>query len=275
MRNPPPAAAPSQKPAQVPAPENVRVKQVAPPAESNTKLTDEAALAGAKGTKTLNRQTAHSQKSLPLKPKSVKDRVRSGEWKTELRDESGKVVDIGKVNVNVGYAKTKKFKPALKMNWEQFEEACNHDVFGEFAEEISDRPVRVTFKGKPGYDAESTLSSNEMKLQRELRRRIGDGVTVIRRPDGSMVVKGDGSYVMESTLQNDFEAEIGYAGGKQRQVSGTVWLNTKFPKSRSANDVKMYYNIFCPEQPTKRTLDFLNKLIDETPNLEINWFVTE
>ena len=66
--------------------------------------------------------------------------------------------------------------------------------------------------------------SAEQDLAKEFRGRIGDGVTFIRRPDGSLEIMGKipgkkaGATefrVLESTLQNDFEAEIGYAGGRQ------------------------------------------------------------
>ena len=80
-------------------------------------------------------------------------------------------------------------------------------------------------------------------------------------------------HFMESTLQTDFEAEIGYAGGKQRQVSGTAWLSNKIPKYRYTEDTRLYYNIFCPEPPSERTVAFLNSVSGQTPNLEINWFV--
>jgi hypothetical protein len=82
-------------------------------------------------------------------------------------------------------------------------------------------------------------------------------------------------HFLESTLQNDFEAEIGYAGGKQRQVSGTVWLSNKIPKYRYTEDTRLVYNIFCPEAPSPRSIEFLNSLAAETPNLEINWIVVQ
>ena len=34
-----------------------------------------------------------------------------------------------------------------------------------------------------------------------------------------------------------------------------------------------YYHIFCPEEPSPRTIEFLNKVLAQAPRLEINWIV--
>jgi hypothetical protein len=247
----------------------------APARATQEPMTGEPALEAP--TSTSSRATKPAQKAVPpiTLYRSVQDRLKGrGGWKP-----------LGNLNVNTGGWTVKKgLGPANRMTWEQFEEAANREIFERFAEEISDKPVRTTIPGSIGYSRASTLSSNELKLQKEFRGRLGGGITFIRRPDASMEVveKSAGKkagvtqvHFLESTLQNDFEAEIGYAGGKQRQVSGTVWLSNKIPKYRYTEDTRLVYNIFCPEAPSPRSIEFLNSLAAETPNLEINWIVVQ
>jgi hypothetical protein len=79
----------------------------------------------------------------------------------------------------------------------------------------------------------------------------------------------------EATLQSDFEAQIGFRGHKQRQISGTTWIADKLPRKGYNAGTRQYYNIFSPDPPSEQTVKFLNSVIEYSPNLEINWFVVE
>jgi hypothetical protein len=245
-----------------------------PKALAHEPATGDAALSE---TTSSSRATKPAQKaaSEAVLPVTVQDKLEGkGNW-----------TKSGNVSINHDLWELKRAKgPAKTLTWEQFEEAANRELFGQFAEQISDKPVRRSAPGDPAFARRSTLTSNEFKLQKEFRGRLGEGATLVRRPDGSMevIVKKPGgtAYVgevhfMESTLQNDFEAEIGYAGGKQRQVSGTTWLSNKIPKYKYTQDTRLYYNIFCPEPPTEETIKFLNSVSAQNPNLEFNWFVVK
>jgi hypothetical protein len=78
-------------------------------------------------------------------------------------------------------------------------------------------------------------------------------------------------HFFEATLQTDFQPGVSTAGHKQRQIAGTVWLS-QGRKGYSA-DTRIYYNIVAPGLPSDSTVGFLNNVISQFPNLEINWFV--
>ena len=218
------------------------------------------------------RATRATQKALPPEPlpQQTPDRLAgAGDWTKK-----------GKLNVNEGSQKlTNMPKETKKVLPKSFEQGYNQQLAEPLAEKLSNKPVRKDIPGTPGYGSPSTGKTNRLKLQ---RTRQGD--ILKRTPEGTMEVvenvPGGGSHVtevhfFEATMQSDFKAGVGFQGHKQRQISGTTWLSTEIPRKGYGPNTKLYYHILCPEPPGPNSIEFLNSVMDEVPNLEINWFVVQ
>jgi hypothetical protein len=204
-------------------------------------------------------------------PLSTKQRVQGlGDWDT-----------VGKLNIK---RKIKTLKPDLKTfntaspdpAYKKYESAVTQEYLEKYARQLSDKRLVRTYPGQTGRGTQSSGVTNQLKTQKML---LGEEGNLIRQPDAYMEVvpKSGGerheAHFFEITLMNEFEAEIGFAGHKQKQISGTVWLAGKLPRTGFTQDTRLYYHIFCPEEPTQQTIDFLNHIMELEPRLEINWVV--
>lgn len=215
------------------------------------------------------RANSNAQKALPPKPlpPSSPDRLQNlGTW--EKQD---------KVNVNEGGFKLAGSKKTALLDPAHFERGFNQNLAEDLATRLSNKPVRKDIQWLPGYETPSSGKTNRLKMQ---KTRAAD--VLKRRPEATMEVvenvRGQGSSVsevhfFEATKQSDFKAFDEFLGHKQQQITGTVWTSKGVPRKGYSADTKVYYHILCPERPTGTTIDFLNKLMDDVPNLEINWFV--
>jgi hypothetical protein len=158
--------------------------------------------------------------------------------------------------------------------YKKYESAFVQNYLKPFVEKLSAKRVARTYVGQKGRGSASSGITNQVKTQKRL---VGE--EVIRRPDAYLetVSKSRGkveeAHFFEATLQSDFEAELGFAGHKQSQISGTAWLATKVPRTNFTGETKVYYHIFCPDHPSNQTKAFLNSVIADNPGLEINWIV--
>lgn len=205
----------------------------------------------------------------PLPPR-IGDRIPNrGKWETK-----------GKLNVNEGAFKFEgKSTKTRLLEPDEFERGFNQQLAQPFAEQISNKPVRRDVEWTTGYTTPSSGKTNRLKFQKTRR-----GAVLRRRPEATMEVveniPGQGpsvseAHFFEATMQPDFKAADAFQGHKQRQIGGTVWLSTEIPRKGYTPNTKLYYHIFCPEPPSQTTIDFLNGVMDQVPNLEINWFVVQ
>jgi hypothetical protein len=208
-----------------------------------------------------------TQKALPSAPLPLNTPERIAEVGTWRRE--------GKLNINEGGFRLQSKYPGRTP--QQLEEAVNKQIGPDFAERVSDKPVRVDAPGNVGYKSPSTSKTNRLKLQKTFR-----GDVIERTPDLSMEVvenvKGGGNttveaHFFEATKNADFKAEVGFGGHKQRQATGTIFIPTEIARKGYSADTRLYYHFFCDKPPTPTTIEFLNKVIDRTPNLEVNWIV--
>lgn len=197
----------------------------------------------------------------PLSPR-IKDRVSTGTWSQH-----------GQVPVNErGYRFTRPSgRPAA--DFHEYEGGWNCQIAEPYAKDISNKDVLKLGPDDVGYKTAPSSTVNWLKMQKPWG---GKDVPLARRPDATMEVweklPGGGqamteAHFLEATLQSDFAA----AGHKQNQIAGTVWLSGA--RSGYSPNTKMYYHIFAPRPPTDFTVAFLEDMMRQFPNLEINWIV--
>ena len=216
----------------------------------------------------------------PPPPPPIPNRIQDGTWTTDGRlqlNEGGfEIRDPEARRGPVRASGTKKSQ--LTTDFDEYERACTQQVFPKMAEKLAGRPVKTRAPGDRGFRSRSTLKTILLKLQKALR---GDILT--RRPEGVMeIVEGAGknartteAHFFEATLQKDFSPTTGHPGHKQRQISGTLWITNEIQRKGYSADTRLYYHITSTGPPTKRTIDYLNKVMKDMPNVTICWYVVK
>jgi hypothetical protein len=235
-----------------------------------------------KGTKEPEvRQIVSGQKTTRLKAKPMKGGEHPQPHNRDRMPDKGtwsKLGEEGEINLNEGGHTITK-EPA---DFREFEQAVNQQVVPQYAQGVSNKPVKKVGPHDPGYHDRPVTQENWLKLQRRLTE-VGNPLT--RVPDGTMIdvnipIGGKKSsttdvQLFETTMQTDFPV----AQHKQTQTTGTVWLLGEGRKNFGP-DTRVHYNFFAPGLPSKATVEFLEKKLlqparDANINLEINWIVVE
>jgi hypothetical protein len=154
-----------------------------------------------------------------------------------------------------------------------YERGFNEQVAEQMAERLSHRPVEVDAPREKGWKSPSSTRTSRLKLQ---MRKLFDRFK--RTPDASMdiVEKVGGkkavteAHLFEATIDPNFASSL---GRKQQQVTATAWIARNNPRQGYSADTKVRYHIVAPFEPGRGTRDALNRLMNETPNLEIFWYV--
>ena len=182
----------------------------------------------------------------------------------------------GKLKVNKGSYKLKKQWIKGQDTGTAYEQGFNL-IVPRMARDVSKKPVRVDLSKTSGYKTPSSAVTNRLKYQKTRR-----GDMLYRTPDATMEVieKTPGGatsvaevHFWEATTQTAFKPRVKEAGRKRRQIEGTVWISTEIERKGYTPDTRLYYHIVAPEEPTEETIDYLNGIMDDIPNLEIDWFV--
>jgi hypothetical protein len=227
---------------------------------------------GVSGKRTTRRKPVKRIKPAQPLPPRTEDRMPiRGDWSQQ-----------GRININRdGFRFRRRPGPGNTAppvsGWREFEQGFNQQLAEPLANAVSDKPVVRTGPDDFGYRTRSSDATNQLKMQKGL---AGPDGLMNRRPDASMMVVErlpggletiPEAHFFEATMQTDFQPGVGGAGHKQRQISGTLWLTEG--RKGFTPDTRMYYHLFAPGPPTPATVEFLEGIMNQFPNLEINWFV--
>lgn len=197
----------------------------------------------------------------------IKDRITGGKW-----------LQRGKLRINHGAYRFKKRWIKGRHNAQDYEEGFNALV-PKMAREVSDKKVRVDVPSNTGYRTPSSPSTNRLKYQKSRR-----GKPLVRRPDATMEIVEETTqggkvvaevHFWEATTETNFRSGIGRAGHKQRQTTGTLWISSEIGRKGYMPNTRLYYHIVAPDGPTQETINFLNQVMKDLPNVEIQWFIVQ
>jgi hypothetical protein len=176
-----------------------------------------------------------------------------------------------------GFALSGPNRAQAPLNGNVYEGLFNEQVAEKMAQRLSSKPIRVDEPHQTkGWRTPSSSVTSRLKLQarkvfERFKRTPDASMDIVEKVGGKNVVTE--AHLFEATTNPNFWTTVGEDSRKQQQVAATAWIARNNPRQGYSPDTKVVYHIVAPAGPADKSAAFLNKLMKDTPNLEIFWYV--